>query len=289
MTTKTTQLDTTNDALLPAVRSDNHILAHLNAVEDEYADVDFGDMDDEGQYVPSIKLGRKCDGTGGFEVGSGERVMEIDIVLAKRGTSRILFDGDYNPNDKKPPLCRSSDGAKPDARVANPVSTSCHGCPMSFEAGGSCKKSSEVMGYLPDGDDEGVVRFARIRFGGMAASAFMRYWTSFKNRMPVRPPISYITHVTLEPKPTLNGNFLVPHFSRLRGLSRAELEVFHVDSKKRTAEWRHLIETDDTLDDEATVKADAGPFDDGKGVDFTWRAESVDPETGEITDSGEPF
>ena len=105
----------------------------------------------------------------------------------------------------------------------------------------------------------GAGRVVRLRFSGMSFGPARAYWESFKTRLPKRPPIAFVTSITLEEKETDNGTFLVPVFRRVDDIDRAGAAPILEARELRKLEWQHAVATDErpAVDD---VPAD-GPFD----------------------------
>jgi hypothetical protein len=92
----------------------------------------------------------------------------------------------------------------------------------------------------------------------MAFGPARAYWQSFKTRLPRRVPISVLTKITLEEKPTDNGTFLVPKFTRERELTIDDARPIIESRTAMTGEWTEQLATDDRAP--VTEAAPDGPF-----------------------------
>lgn len=101
---------------------------------------------------------------GGKEVAKNKnRDMNIVIVRTAPNNSRIYYDPSvpYQRGQATPPLCSSSDGVKPDARVAKPQAKTCDSCPQNIAGSGNgesraCRYNRRLAVVL-DGDLGGDV------------------------------------------------------------------------------------------------------------------------------------
>jgi len=232
----------------------------LIRTDDEWADVADGDMTPsvEVPRIPMLTLNRKIDG--GFVDDTGEILSEMDMVLLAKQNTRAFFEAPFGSKDaSKMPDCWSGDAVVPDERSTKKMSETCASCPLSAWDEGDpprCRESIVTLSFLPD--NLGAGRFARIRWGGIAFAPIRDYWSSFRNRIPKRPPMAYVTHVRLEPFETDNGKFLKPVFVRAADLTRAEIEPVRLERDTRLAEFKALAASDARTDDRA---GEAGPFD----------------------------
>lgn len=234
---------TTKTDTLPATITEPAAPA-LISPDDEWADVGDGDLSPAtAASIPLLALNRKE--SGGFvDSETGVKEIELDFVWLAKGTTRAWWPEPFGKGDKAP-SCRSADGLVPDPASPEVQNPTCASCPRSRWVGEDspeCKQSIEAMVFLPD--PLGYGRLARVRFGGMAIKPAQDYWDSFSARMPRRPPLAYISHVALEPTETPNGTFLVPHFSRVRPLSRAEAQPLIDERDRRIAEWSAAVADD---------------------------------------------
>lgn len=244
--------------------------------DDEFAGVSDGDLSPAtARSIPLLALNRKSDGAF-IDSDSGEMTSELDFVWLAKGTTRAWWPEPFGKG-KPAPACRSADGVVPDPNSPNVQSQACASCPHSRWVGDdapACKQSIEAMVFLPD--PLGYGRLARIRLGGMAIAPAQAYWDSFSARMPRRPPLAYISHVALEPTSTPNGTFLVPKFSRVRPLTRAEAQPLIDERDRRISEWQSTVAEDvatGATRDEPPVEAAGGSA----------------PGTYVTDDGGEPF
>lgn len=99
---------------------------------------------------------------GGEEVGKlTTREMNVIIVNARKGVSRVFYAGKYNPDEIVPPTCWSNEGDVPDATVAEKQSTHCATCPQNVAGSGegnsrACRYQRRVA-ILLEGDVSGDV------------------------------------------------------------------------------------------------------------------------------------
>lgn len=243
MTTKST-----DDALLPAIPTDARpaaiatdasVLA-LMPSDDEWADVDPGDMTNDGTgRIPYLGLNRKLDG-GFIDPDTGEVSQEVEFIWLAKGKSRAQWNKPFGGKDAAAaPDCRSFDGITSDPQSPDRKSTECANCPFSQWVDGEapkCKESVEAMVFLRD--ELGQGRLARIRFGGIAVAPAKAYWDSFFTRLPRRPPIAYVSQASLEPVDTDNGKFLRPRFMRVADIPRAQAEPLIAERNKRMEDWK---------------------------------------------------
>ena len=74
---------------------------------------------------------------GGEEVGKiTSRELNVIIVNAAKGVSRIYYAGKYDPNAIVPPTCVSNDGVHPDTKDEGKQSDSCATCPQNVAGNG---------------------------------------------------------------------------------------------------------------------------------------------------------
>lgn len=233
---------------------------HLPALlgeEERWDDVGDGDLapEETAGVLSLIPLNKKMDG-GFTDIETGElRLRELDFVLLAKSRSRGAFieekDGKiqakaFDAKNPDGPGCRSFDGVKADP--ASPLLQNggdCTSCPLAVWNGDErplCKEAAEAMVFLPD--PHGFGRLARMRFNGIALGPFRRYWRSFNERLPKKPPIAYVTHCELVETETENGTFLAPQFSRVKEFSRAEVQPLIVERDKRLSEWQSAVATD---------------------------------------------
>lgn len=242
-----------------AVESDN--LPALIEADDDWSDVSDGDLtgDTAAGRIPLLALNRKVDG-GFTDPETGETgIRELAVVLLARIRTRAWWPEAFGKGDAAP-SCRSFDGLVPDPKSPDRQSEVCATCPHSKWTGDdapACSESFELMAFLPA---EGAFgRLARIRFSGLAMAPARAYWESFNARLPKRPPIAYLTRITLAEKPTDNGTFLVPVFTREREFSRAAVQPIIAERDRRIEEWKQSV-ADDVATATATQHAD--PFSD---------------------------
>ena len=247
------------DARPAAIAPDAGVLALL-PTDDEWSDVDSGDMTNDGTgRIPYMGLNRKLDG-GFIDPDSGEITSETEFIWLAKGKSRAQWDKPFGGKDAAAaPDCRSFDGITPDPSSPNRKAGACASCPLSQWDGDEapkCKESVEAMVFLRD--DLGQGRLARIRFGGIAVAPAKAYWDSFFTRLPRRPPIAYVSRAVLEPVDTDNGKFLRPRFERIADIPRAEAQPLIAERDQRLADWKADIA-------EAVVRGDVADDHGGAG------------------------
>lgn len=229
--------------------------ANLPALVDEndpWHGVDDGDLaapdGRAGSPFPLLQLNRKADGTGGFlDTDTGEKFFETDFIWLARATSRAWWEKDFGKGETTQPDCRSFDGVEPDKASPKLQNDVCATCPQSqFPDGGGapkCSEAVEMMVFLPDSAG-GYGRLARLRMTGLGVGPTKAFWRSFQDRLPKRPPIAFLSHVTLEEQSTDNGTFLVPRYSRVRELAFDEARPIIDERDKRIAEWKERLVAD---------------------------------------------
>lgn len=99
---------------------------------------------------------------GGEEVGKiTSRELNVIIVNAAKGVSRIYYAGKYDPNAIVPPTCMSNDGVNPDTKDEGRQSDSCATCPQNIAGSGNgnsraCRYARRIAVML-EGDPTGDV------------------------------------------------------------------------------------------------------------------------------------
>ena len=99
---------------------------------------------------------------GGEEVGKiTSRELNVIIVNAARGVSRIYYAGKYDPNAIVPPTCVSNDGVHPDTKDEGKQSDSCASCAQNIAGSGNgnsraCRYTRKIAVVL-EGDTTGDV------------------------------------------------------------------------------------------------------------------------------------
>lgn len=99
---------------------------------------------------------------GGEEVGKiTSRELNVVIVNAARGVSRIYYAGKYDPNAIVPPTCVSNDGIHPDTKDEGRQSDSCATCAQNIAGSGNgnsraCRYTRKIAVIL-EGDSTGDV------------------------------------------------------------------------------------------------------------------------------------
>lgn len=257
---------TTDDAASPAVPDNGHVPAVLSA-DDPWRDVDSGDLAPDAGGIPHLQINRKLDG-GILDPDTGEVGLEVDFVWLAKSKTRAYWSKPYGSKEAEDaPDCRSLDGVTGQGAYGpgsedNPTGR-CATCPMARWDGSDappCKEAVEAMVFIPD--PTGAGRLARMRFAGIAFAPAKEYWNSFDNRLPKRPPISFISHLALEPTDTKNGKFLAPRFTRVQPLERADAQPLIEERARRIADWQAYI-AQDVEQRDAHQPAEEGPFDGG--------------------------
>ena len=99
---------------------------------------------------------------GGEEVGKiTSRELNVIIVNAAKGVSRIYYAGKYDPNAIVPPTCVSNDGVHADTKDEGRQSDSCVTCPQNVAGSGNgnsraCRYTRKIA-VLLEGDTTGDV------------------------------------------------------------------------------------------------------------------------------------
>ena len=99
---------------------------------------------------------------GGEEVGKiTSRELNVIIVNAARGVSRIYYAGKYDPNAIVPPTCVSNDGVHPDTKDEGKQSDLCATCAQNIAGSGNgnsraCRYTRKIAVIL-EGDSTGDV------------------------------------------------------------------------------------------------------------------------------------
>lgn len=217
---------------------DKRILSLLPA-DDEWADIDDGDLAPTPGRIPHLGLNRNVDG-GFVNPETGEKTQTIDFVWLAKGRSRAWFKDPFGKGDSVP-SCRSFDGI-----VADPSSPDmqnggdCNTCPHAqWGADGdkpSCRESIEALVFLPDPHAAG--HLTRIRWSGIAVRPARLFWDSFQTRLPRRPPMAYVSRATLEPTSTDFGDKLAPRFERVAEISRNEAQPLIEERDRRLVDWQ---------------------------------------------------
>lgn len=218
---------------------------HQLVTEDEWGDVDDMDLAPDDQVaIPLYQLNRKVGG-GFVNEDTGEVEQTIDAVLLAKANTRAYWKDPFGKGDAAP-TCRSEDNIVPSDRSIEKQSPTCASCRHSKWEGDdppACSEAIEFLTFVPT--DHGTGRITRLRFSGMGFGPARRYWTSFKMRLPKRPPVAFVTSIDLEEEDTPNGRFLVPRFRRKSELTRADANPVLEARKARVDEWRLAIATDD--------------------------------------------
>jgi hypothetical protein len=189
-----------------------------------------------------------------------DRAMNVVIVRTAPSNSRTYYDPkvEYVRGQASPPLCSSTDGIKPDARIKSPQATSCDKCPQNIAGSGrgdsrACRYSRRLAVVL-EGDISGDVYQLQLPatsiFGRkqgtqqLPMEAYARMLAS--NRVNVDSVVTKVEFDTDAAVPTLM-------FSPERYLSADELET--VISQGETPEAEQAVgSTPYALDAGATAQ-----------------------------------
>lgn len=276
-----------NGTALDVAPSVNQVLTAL--ADEAWADVDSGHLGDTVQpRLPRTLLNRKADG-GFTDELTGDKRVDLTFVWLADTLTRAWWPQAFGKGDKAP-ACRSRDGIAPDPESPERQAATCAECPLgkweareAFDADEKhnprpCQSSVEVMVYLTDEQ-----RLSLIRFGGMAVSRVSRYLGALNAHVPRKPPIAYVTACELEGVDTPNGTFLVPRFSVVGEIPRAQATPLIELRREKVEEWREQIATEvaegKNIEDEAGTP---GPFDEPNTAAGTSM-------TGATADDDEPF
>ena len=109
---------------------------------------------------PSIGLKNnvfRLNTAGGDEVTLGAEMLMTFVAMSQH-QQRVLFEGEYDPDERNEVLCASDDGVTPLPCVPEKQSDKCVSCPMSKKGSGkegriacSVKRTALVCVWLPDG------------------------------------------------------------------------------------------------------------------------------------------
>lgn len=253
---------------VPATAEIDERIKHMIPVDDEWSDVDAGDLAPGQRRIPYMQLDRNVGG-GFTDPETLEQVTELDFIWMAKGRSRVWFDKPFKAVDADPPSCRSVDGLHadptspalqpgwadapitPDGEIIRPTGD-CSTCPLaSFDddiRGGKdvkrCRETVEALVSIPIANEPGAIRLVRLRWGGIAVRPALAFWDSFFTRLPTKPPIAYVSHVTLKPEPTDFGPKLAPEFTRVKQIPRSAATPLIVERDERVKAWLEDIAAD---------------------------------------------
>lgn len=119
----------------------NDILVPQNngqlAIPDHLRGVDFGVTTNllEGMFQGGNRIGLRNSRfrliVGGVEEGIiQENYLDVIILGAAPGVSRVFYSGNYDPNENQPPVCYSADGLVPADDVKSKQADKCMTCPQ---------------------------------------------------------------------------------------------------------------------------------------------------------------
>lgn len=254
---------------VPATPEIDERIKHMIPVDDEWSDVDAGDLAPGQRRIPYMKLDRNVGG-GFTDPDTFQLLTDLDFIWLAKGRSRVWFDKPFKAVDADPPSCRSFDGLHadptspaldsgwPDAPVNKSTGEKivptgdCSTCPLaSFDdelRGGAdvkrCRETVEALVSIPITDEPGAIRLVRLRWGGIAVRPTLDFWDSFFTRMPTKPPIAYVSHVELKAIPTDFGPKLAPEFTRVKQIPRSVATPLIVERDERVKAWLEDIADD---------------------------------------------
>lgn len=235
--------------------------------DNEWAGVDDGWMGttkpEIAPVVPLFSFNAKADG-GFTDEATGEifgRDKTVKVVWLAWSENRAWWELEFGKGDKAP-SCRSADMLHPDPASPNRQAESCAACPQSkWQADGSppaCGVRINVMLYLLDEQ-----RITRTSFSGLALKHVARFIGSFKAKAGGRPPMAYVTEITVGSEETSNGTFLVPLLRIGEEIPRDEAQPLIDLRDFFMAQWRSQLAEDlASAMQQAGGGPDVGPFDD---------------------------
>lgn len=231
---------------LPATKDDTAALAIPST--NEWGDVDSGwsgaTDPTAAPIVPLLTFNAKLNGglhdeLTGDHYGVGDTLRAVWLAWSE---SRAYWKDDFGTGDKTP-TCRSATMIAPDEASTDKQSVLCATCPMSqWAADGKpprCGVRISVMLYLPEQE-----RITRTAFGGLSMKHVQRYLGGFSTRLPQRPPMAFITEISVAQESTSNGDFLVPHFRIAGDVSREEAAPLIVLRDELRKQWEALAAED---------------------------------------------
>lgn len=234
--------------------------------DDPWSQVDDGWV---GATAPEIApilplLGFNAKADGGFTDEATGQVYKagdtIRVVWLAHSENRAWWELDYGKGDKHP-SCRSSDMLTPDPSSPNLQAPTCAACPHSkwTDEPPACGVRVNVMAYLIDEQ-----RITRTSFNGLALKHVARYTGTFKARLGGKPPMAFVTEITVGEEETGFGVFLVPEFRIAEPIDYAEAEPLIALRDEFLAQWRSMLAQDLAAATQAANGAgeDIGPFDD---------------------------
>jgi hypothetical protein len=226
----------------------------LIADSDEWSELPdtFAGLDD-GLPAPFMRPDRR--GAGGFWVDdlTNQKFESLEVVLLTGRRTRAWWEADYD-GSSNPPDCRSFDGLEPDPQSPKLQNTACVTCPHSQFVDGkasSCRERYDVLAYDPE--SKAVFMTA---FSGAAIKPFRRYLSSFKAKIPKRPPYSVLTRITLVETKGDMGTFYVPEFSRVRELTPADVAPLLASQRSAIDAWLSWVDRSVVTGETVDVDAD---------------------------------
>lgn len=182
----------------------------------------------------------------------------IKVVWLAWSENRAWWEQEFGKGDKTP-SCRSADMVHPDPASPNMQAESCAACPLSkwTDDPPACGIRLNVMLYLLDEQ-----RITRTAFAGLALKHVARYLGGFKARVGGRPPMAYVTEITVVAEETSNGKFLVPQFHLGASIPFTEAAPLKALRDEFIAQWKSMLA--DELADATRLQGGGpavGPFD----------------------------
>lgn len=183
--------------------------------------------------------------------GQEEAILEqfhLDVVIvgAAPGVSRIYFGGNYDPDEKAHPLCYSADNVTPGADVLVPQSPRCATCPQNEKGSKitqegvktkACNYFKRMMVSLVDDPEHRLFRLdaKSMSIFGEGEGAHNKFTLNeYSKKFSTRglDPAHYVTRLSFDP----NSNVPKLYFSPLRTITEEELpwvmDLVHSDDVK---------------------------------------------------------
>lgn len=187
----------------------------------------------------------------------------VRVVWLAWSESRAWWELEFGKGDKTP-TCRSADMLRPDPSSPKPQAEKCAECPRSKwtdDGAPDCGVRVNVMVYLLDEQ-----RITRTAFRGIALRHVAQYIGGFKARLGGRPPMAYVTEITVAEQETDYGPKLVPHFRVAEAIDHAEAAPLIALRDEFLAQWKSLLAEDLA---QATQQEGGGPSIDPFGGEGT--------------------
>lgn len=255
----------------------------LALADDEWGDVESGYVGEAPPtakpVVPRFTFNAKpgqgfIDELDDSKIGFGETLRCVLLLWSEK---RAYWKDPFGTNAEKSPTCRSTNMIAPDDSSLDKQAEHCHVCPHSDwqdNVPPACGVRVDVMLYLPDSQ-----RVVRTSFGGLSLKHLTRYLGGFMTRLPQRPPMAFITEITVDSQETPNGEFLVPKFKIAGEITRVEAAPLIALRDELRKQWEALAAEDLDGAHEGDDKAGPDPFAEQNGktvVDAFDGAEIID-------------